>query len=172
MLQSPTTDMRIKINHRQQKTGIPMGLGSLAYNKQTIADRIREVKEKHKYAGTPSLSQQQPVTTSNFSPSQRSRSIDVRNRRQSNPFSVGGVHALASPARAGAHQQALISDVARRFKNISDREAPANHISDKVYAVAQNQSQYNNAYQYVKAEALGGEDQRESPAGALQKHRA
>ena len=118
-----------------------MGLGSLAYNKQTIADRIREVKEKHKYSGTPSVSQQPPVTTSNFSPSQRSRSIDVRNRRQSNPFSVGGVHALASPAaRAAVHQQALISDVARRFKNISDREAPANHISDKVYAVAQNQS--------------------------------
>ena len=48
----------------------------------------------------------------------------------------------------------LISDVAKRFKNISDREAPANHISDKVYAVAQNQSQYNNAYHFVPASEL------------------
>ena len=42
--------------------------------------------------------------------------------------------------------RAQMNDVAKRFKNISDREAPANHISDRVYANAQNQSYYNNAY--------------------------
>ena len=102
----------------------------------------------HKYAGTPSLSQQQPITQSHFSPSNRSKSIDIRKQRQTNPFSVGGLHNYASSPK-NMKQQALISDVTKRFKNISDREAPANHISDKVYANAQNQSMYNNAYQYI-----------------------
>ena len=54
MAQSPTTDMRIMINHRQHgnQTGIPSELG---LQKQTIADKIRVVKEQHKYAGTPNL---------------------------------------------------------------------------------------------------------------------
>ena len=83
--------MRIMINHRQQgnQTGIP---GPLGLQKQTIADKIREVKEKHKYAGTPNLlhPKDQPITQSHFSPSVRSRSIDIRTKRNLNPFSVGG----------------------------------------------------------------------------------
>ena len=69
-----------------------------------------------------------------------------------NPFSVGGLHQFNTSPR-GIAASTLISDVAKRFKNISDREAPANHISDKVYAAAQNNSMYTNAYSYVKKNA-------------------
>ena len=46
----------------------------------------------HKYAGTPNLlhPKDQPITQSHFSPSVRSRSIDIRTKRNLNPFSVGG----------------------------------------------------------------------------------
>ena len=68
----------------------------------------------------------------------RSRSIDLRTKRNnSNPFSVGGI-AAARMTRIGKVSHDQVNDVVKRFKNISDREAPANHISDKVYATAQN----------------------------------
>ena len=41
------------------------------------------------------------------------------------------------------------NELVKRFKNISDREAPASHISDKVYEAAQNQSNYNHVYSFV-----------------------
>ena len=66
---------------------------------------------------------------------------------------------------ANAQKTALISDVAKRFKNISDREAPANHLSDKVYAAAQNQSMYNNSYQYV-SEATARDQSKQEKEGA------
>ena len=117
--------------------------------KQTIAERIKEVKEKQKYSQTPRLSNVgNPVTQSNFAGSQRSRSIDPRAKRNSNPFSMGGVAAARTMSNSQVVQTQM-NDVARRFKNISDREAPANHLSDKYYAAAQNQSLYNNAYQFV-----------------------
>lgn len=47
----------------------------------------------------------------------------------------------------------MMADVTKRFKNISEREASPNHISDKVYANAQNTSQYNNVYSYVSPQA-------------------
>ena len=40
-------------------------------------------------------------------------------------------------------------DLVRRYKNISDRETPASHISLKVYEAAQNQSHYNSIYSFV-----------------------
>ena len=45
----------------------------------------------------------------------------------------------------------LLNDVARRFKNISERKDPINHISNKVYENAQNTSFYTNTYQYMPA---------------------
>ena len=49
-------------------------------------------------------------------------------------------------------QPAFLNDVAKRFKNISARETPINHISNKVYEAAQNSSFYTNAYQYIQAQ--------------------
>ena len=48
-------------------------------------------------------------------------------------------------ASSTATQKALV----RRYKNISDRETPASHISLKVYEAAQNQSHYNSIYSFV-----------------------
>lgn len=97
----------------------------------TIAETIKEVKERHKYAGTPRLDAQYSNTMSGtktgpLSPA-RTRSYDLRLKRHSNPFGSGA-------------NMSMMSDVTKRFKNISDREASPNHISDKVYANAQNTS--------------------------------
>ena len=48
-------------------------------------------------------------------------------------------------------QPAFLNDVAKRFKNISQRETPINHLSKKFYEAAQNTSFYTNAYQYMQA---------------------
>ena len=64
-----------------------------------------------------------------------------------NPFNQGNLPPSLRSSKYG--QLGSQHDLVKRFKNISEREAPASHISDKVYEAAQNQSAYNNIYSFV-----------------------
>ena len=83
-------------------------------------------------------------TSTGFGFNARSRSIDVYTKRTTqNPFSltnspkgVTGRKGSHIAAGVGKGMSYPVNEMAKRFKNISDREAPANHISDKVYATA------------------------------------
>lgn len=138
VIKTPQTDMKIQINHRQSPMREPddVATADRAERKMSIADRIKEVKAIHKYAGTPKLTTQQTLSPVGSPTSTNTKSYGLTRKRGSNPFT--------SP------RTSILSDVAKRFKNQSAREAPVSHISDQVYANMQNQSLYNNAYQYIK----------------------
>ena len=60
---------------------------------------------------------------------------DMKNsKRGTNPF--------ISPKNSN------LMEVAKRFKNTSNRKAPQSYHSDHTYKDCQNQSQYNNSYSY------------------------
>ena len=46
------------------------------------------------------------------------------------------------------------NEIVKRYKNISDRDAPASHISTKVFQQAQNQSNYNNVYSFIGSKSF------------------
>ena len=98
---------------------------SLGKQKITIAERIEELKMSQKLQGDNS---NRPSLFNS-----RSRSIDPSNSRKAfastyrkAPLSL----AAGGPPRQGISNRIQLDEIARRFKNISDREAPVGHISN------------------------------------------